>query len=397
MQNFTIVSTSQTGLRRRGAFTLVELLVVIAIIGMLIALLLPAVQAAREAARRMSCANKLKQLSLAVHNFADAKKEGDQALLPYGFGRPIMDVPAGNDSRGNAWATNADRWGGLIELLPFIEQTVLHSRFLEENFFISGWSAGDLTTQGGTENPRTVPIDLFLCPSNGVTGKPSGYPAAYTAPSSYRFNQGDNPGTFNTNNRVRGPFGYRARMGMGVVTDGLSNTLAFSERALDSEPQPTNSTSVRVQATTYDPASAGGFTTEGLSDRRICAGSAPGGHYLFSGNSTPFGGNGYSYRWGWHWAGGHWYHTGFVTTLPPNSPSCYNRATNFQSMLSASSFHTGGVNVTLLDGSGRFVSDTVDSGTGNAFPTPATPGGPSPFGVWGGFGARNSGGATASL
>ena len=380
----------------KKGFTLVELLVVIAIIGMLIALLLPAVQAAREAARRMSCANKLKQLALAVHNFADANKEGDQNLLPYGFGRPVADVPAGNDSNGKAWATNADRWGGFIELLPYVEQNTLAARFTEANYFADGWSAGDLaTSQGnlGTNNPRATYLDLLMCPTNPGIIKPS----AYTAPSCYRFNQGDNPGTFNNNTRVRGPFGHRARMGIGTVTDGLSNTLAFSEKAVDSEPQPTNSTGVKVQATTYDPATAGGFTTAGISDRRICLGSAPNGQYSFDGNGTAFGGQGYSYRWGWHWGGGHWYHAGFVTTLPPNSPSCYNRATNYQSLMSATSFHTGGVNVTLMDGSGRFVSESVDSGTGIKFPDDATPGGPSPFGIWGAFGSRNGGESSATL
>jgi len=98
----------------RSAFTLVELLVVIAIIGMLIALLLPAVQAAREAARRMTCSNHLKQLALAMHNYADANQED---LPPDGFMPTI-----------GAWtiATNPSVY---VHLLPFIEQNSLYNNF----------------------------------------------------------------------------------------------------------------------------------------------------------------------------------------------------------------------------------------------------------------------------
>ena len=382
----------------KKGFTLIELLVVIAIIGMLIALLLPAVQSAREAARRMQCSNKLKQLSLAIHNFADAKKEGDQGLTPFGIGIPERTLPTGLDSTGRAWNANWNRWSGFVVMLPFIEQNAVYERFMEKNAYAGGTGAGTVAAaDGGSENPRTIQLDALLCPSNGVSGKP----ADHTAPTSYRFNQGDNPGSWSNQSRIRGPFGYGVCLGLGTITDGLSNTLAFSEKMVDPTPAESGSSrNVRTQATTYSPASAGGFVAAGLSDRRICQGSAPNGEYTFGGNATASGGNGWGYRWGWHWGGTHWYHVGFVTTLPPNSPSCYNRDADYNALFSATSYHIGGVNVTLMDGSGRFVSDTIDSGTGIAFTAPAsaaTPAGPSPFGVWGSFGARNGGGSNTSL
>src|SRR5688572_25384501 len=119
--------------RNRSAFTLVELLVVIAIIGVLVALLLPAVQAAREAARRMQCSNNLKQLALALHNY-----EGTYKTFP----------PAGIDSNQMSW---------VVMLLPFIEQQPLFGNF---NFTQGSWNAFNriAVVQG-------VKIQGLRCPS----------------------------------------------------------------------------------------------------------------------------------------------------------------------------------------------------------------------------------------
>jgi len=386
----------------RPAFTLVELLVVIAIIGMLIGLLLPAVQSAREAARRMQCANKLKQLSLAIHNFADSK-EGN---IPYGWGRPASEVPAGNDRTNRAWSIQAERWSGFIELLPYFEQNAVYEKFIAANAFgNNNWSAttlgaADKTTLPLTlatgelvDNPRTEYLAALICPSNGNVIKPTNY----TAPTTYRFNCGDNPGTYNNAARFRGPFVYRARLSLGSISDGLSNTLALSEKAVETIPG-TVSKNVKTEATvhraTAGPASVSGWTVQGIGDRRICQNSAAGGEYLFAGSTTASGTH-EGYRWGWQWAGTH-YHVTFTTTLPPNSASCYNGLADYQMLTSPTSFHSGGVNAALMDGAVKFVSDSVDSGTANAFPDPANPSGKSPFGIWGAMGTR-SGGESVTL
>jgi type II secretory pathway pseudopilin PulG len=341
--------------------------VVIAIIGVLIALLLPAVQAAREAARRMQCANKLKQLTLAVHVYADTHE-----ALPTGLGDSIGTLNAG---------VSNGRWSGLIALLPGIEQTALYDRIMSENVYMSSWSAHTLTTaEGGKNSPRAAQPDVFICPSNGVSSKPE----TATGYTCYRFNGGDNPCSYASNAQIRGPFGYLAWRHLSAVNDGLSNTLSFSEKAIDEF----NGTSdnVKVQAATYATAADGGFSGGYLQDRTICVGSAIGGKYQYGvGGMT----NGFTYFYGWNWFGGYWYHVVFTTTLPPNSPSCYNRASNNNVMFSATSFHPGGVNVSLLDGSGKFVSETIDSGTAVKFPTPTAPNGESPFGVWGAMGSRD--------
>ena len=394
--------TKNSVLMQRPAFTLVELLVVIAIIGILIGLLLPAVQSAREAARRMQCSNKLKQLSLAIHNFADAK----EGKIPHGWGRPANEVPAGNDRTGRAWSIQAERWSGFIELLPYIEQNAVYEQFMAANAFAaSNWGArtlnGDdkislpLTLASGekNDNPRGTYLNALVCPSNGIATIPTNY----TGPTCYRFNCGDNPGTYNNAARFRGPFTYRSRLSLESVTDGLSNTIALSEKAVVPTAA-TKETNVKTSGTVHrapvGATSASGWTKEGINDRRICQNTAVNGEYLF-GNSTGAAGEHEGYYWGWHWAGTH-YHVTFTTTLPPNSATCYNGLSDYQMLTSATSFHTGGVNVTMMDGSVRLVSDSIDSGTAIAFPDPANPTGKSPFGIWGAMGSR-AGGESSSL
>ena len=134
-----------SGSPRRGAFTLVELLVVIAIIGILIALLLPAVQAAREAARRMQCTNKLKQMGLALHNYHDTHR-----ALPFGSGGRI----------GTPHYAIAGTWPAMI--LPFIEQTPLYDRF---NFKVP---------MDHADNSEVVQalVAEFICPSDPQGSEP---------------------------------------------------------------------------------------------------------------------------------------------------------------------------------------------------------------------------------
>jgi prepilin-type N-terminal cleavage/methylation domain-containing protein/prepilin-type processing-associated H-X9-DG protein len=199
--------------RRRPAFTLIELLVVIAIIGILIALLLPAVQAAREAARRAQCVNNLKQMGLALANY-----EGVHQALPPGYVSKVD--PSGNET-GPGWG-----WAAMI--LPQMEQRVT---FDAVNFSL-GIEFPDNTTA------RLVYLSAFFCPSDRV--EPS-WPAVdrdyltgaaireicRIAPSNYVGVSGvsepgpDGEGLLFRNSRVA----YRD------ITDGLSNTLALGERS----------------------------------------------------------------------------------------------------------------------------------------------------------------------
>ncbi len=201
---------NNTGLRRRPhGFTLVELLVVIAIIGILIALLLPAVQAAREAARRINCANNLKQMGLALHNYADSHKS----------------FPSGADS---AWCYSI-----FVHLMPYMEQDVLYDQI---DFTVPSVNV--------TDDIRDKVIPALVCPSftaDPVMNDPT-YSYLRGAITTYQgvggaYYQADDAsgkydGSFYGSLPKNGMFGWNLKRRMGDVSDGLSNTLAIGEFAI---------------------------------------------------------------------------------------------------------------------------------------------------------------------
>jgi prepilin-type N-terminal cleavage/methylation domain-containing protein/prepilin-type processing-associated H-X9-DG protein len=193
-------------------FTLVELLVVIAIIGILVALLLPAVQAAREAARRMSCGNNLKQFGIAMHNYHDTYK----VLPPAGIHKINgLGADGGSTSYGPNWA---------IMLLPFYEQAPLHDQYSFEG------------TLRARENPQVVMtrLEVHQCPSDEYT-EPWDNSSVLFARGNYGVNcgagNGFSTGDFRDIRRERGPFHIGMHFGakLADVKDGTSNTAMLAE------------------------------------------------------------------------------------------------------------------------------------------------------------------------
>lgn len=360
--------------RGRG-FTLVELLVVIAIIGILIALLLPAVQAAREAARRSQCSNNLKQLGLAVMNYADVKL----ALPPRATGTTTGTY------------NNGARLAAFVFLTPYYEQQQLWSMISSP---LPSWD-GTVTfpAQGPNEWTTTYPawcvnIATLHCPSEIGTMNPAQpgtvggiYTTATSATGSvsgtigrtnYCFSQGDTINGAATVN-VRGAFGYNSSYTLANILDGTSNTIALSERAFG-----LNGAFVR------------GGIGEGYptinTNPSLCLTAVDGkGAYITTGNQEA----------GARWNDGFAVWTSFNTVLPPNSPSCCQSASggscdNSGGVYSASSYHPGGVNAVMLDGSVRFVNDSIDAGN-SSLPEVTVVGTPSNYGVWGRMGTINGG------
>jgi prepilin-type N-terminal cleavage/methylation domain-containing protein len=220
----------------RGAFlprgfTLVELLVVIAIIGVLVALLLPAVQSAREAARRTSCQNKIRQLALAVQNFESAKKHYPAAVL-----MPDIVNPTGND--GISF---------YIQILPYIEQSTVAARFNPKiqprKQLKSVFSQPEQTMQCPSEDPVQVPYAQgFDASGTGAGDTAQDYKGSYGINwGTSRFNQTLPVWDFNAQEDrpgLPGPFENPVQVGnkeitrnieVREITDGTSNTLCLLE------------------------------------------------------------------------------------------------------------------------------------------------------------------------
>ncbi|QDV34819.1 DUF1559 domain-containing protein [Tautonia plasticadhaerens] len=331
--------------KRRG-FTLIELLVVIAIIGVLIALLLPAVQAAREAARRSQCTNNLKQIGLALHNYHSTNE-----VFPMGSSR--APTPAGPPN----WQWWGD-WSAQAMLLPYLEQQPL---FSAANFSLTAMGPDPAhRTNDTVVNTR---LAGFLCPSDGNAGR--NYTNSYYASAgttTHRYHDVDFTGVFGRN------FSY----GIRDITDGTSNTVAFSE-SLIARPtgQRTRSHSVVNVTQLQIP------EVNRQSDMwsMVPMGTAPPGPtvtgYLQAcvdklKSGTPA--NDIKGNQGERWAWGETGMTIFHTLVPPNSKQfafgscrddCAGCSPDAAVFTNAQSNHPGGVNVLMADGSVRFIKDTI--------------------------------------
>ncbi|MDO5552263.1 MAG: DUF1559 domain-containing protein [Planctomycetia bacterium] len=362
------------------AFTLVELLVVIAIIGILIALLLPAVQAAREAARRMQCSNNFKQYGIALHNYHDVNNS----------------LPATNCQRGNRF-----RWGMHYVLCPFMEHVAIYEYKA---------ASSDANYWPWNEPFASYTIETLCCPSDpsislksracvhpsyGDSTRYNGFPWAdavthmgsgydYWTKTDKWLSESDDY----VNSRSRGLFAAFRHMSFSFVLDGTSNTVAASEAA--SVPE---RASKKIK---------GGVVTGALTESNL----ATDGEGPAVCMNIPRGANDRSVFTGVasvSWRGSEVFDAlisthGILTILPPNSPSCItNKATETFSggggIFSATSHHSGGVNVLFADGAVRFVSETINCGD---LTKAGVTSGESPYGVWGALGSPQ-GGETKSL
>jgi len=316
-------------------FTLVELLVVIAIIGILVALLLPAVQAAREAARRMSCTNNLKQTALSLHNYHDTY----QAFPPAGL------YPVG--ITGSSWSAQA-------RLLPFREQANLQD--------LINWSM-HYNLQPVVAQTK---VPGYTCPSD-VKNRPRLDPQPSNPnfthfPIGYAINMGTwfvfDPSTQQAGD---GAFCVNQMTNMATLVDGTSNTLAFAE----------------VKA--FTPYLRDGGSPAGMG---VPMPVNPSQVVAFGGSFKTDSGH-------TEWVDARVHQTGFTATFTPNTKVLYatggmtwdidfnssregitTTGTTYAAVTSRS-YHPGGVNVALSDGSVRFIAQSVDLTTWRALATRA--------------------------
>ncbi|MGN1064281.1 MAG: DUF1559 domain-containing protein [Thermoguttaceae bacterium] len=361
----------------RSAFTLVELLVVIAIIGILIGLLLPAVQAAREAARRMQCTNQLKQLGLAAQNFHDV-----QNVLPSASYQTLFKKYSNNGNWG--------RFSGLCVMLPYMEQSALYTELLKQV------ENGGCPWNDGVDYATCNQVDAFLCPSDGRGRTAKGVRGC----TNYHLNRGDI--TLNWDwDEYRGAFsnGNKHEMSFSDFVDGLSNTVFFGEVCIGNS---LNREKIKGGQVSLGGAFNSASTSwDNFYFRPSTCAAARGTNGEISKNYSVVTVN--DQLLGQRWADAQNPYTMFYTILPPNAPTCAKSNEN-SVITTASSYHSGGVNVCMGDGSVRFVSDTVDCGdqTNDLSSVvrdasrPQDYGGKSVYGVWGAMGS-SSGGETVAL
>jgi prepilin-type N-terminal cleavage/methylation domain-containing protein/prepilin-type processing-associated H-X9-DG protein len=369
---------------RRG-FTLVELLVVIAIIGVMVGLLLPAVQAAREAARRMSCSNNFKQIGLAIHNYHAAYD-----MLPMHNGGTIASF----------WEQSV-----LVGLTPFVEQQALWEQI--SNPLISGTvtypAMGPRTRMTiGEHNPnRYAPwlteVAGFRCPSDPGTGLPGQGRSNYLAcvGDSALIMQGGVNDVGVTTDAVgarascRGFFIPRNRSRFRDTLDGLANTIAMGEVASD-----LGDNDVRTRGALFPAATPLGGVGTVLGCRPFRDVNRP----AFWGTTTPFAPEiaGGEDRRGLKWALARGLHGGVTTISAPNNEVCMINGHSFnEGILPPSSRHQGGVHVLMGDGAVKFITDSIEAGNQNSAMVGTAagllpPGSQSPFGLWGSLGTRAS-------
>jgi prepilin-type N-terminal cleavage/methylation domain-containing protein/prepilin-type processing-associated H-X9-DG protein len=281
-------------------FTLIELLVVISIIGVLVGLLLPAVQSAREAARRIQCTNNLKQIVLATHSYMDV-----WSTLPRGGF--LQQISAGSglyDSGGGPYLSG----GVFLGLLPYMEQRPLHDAM---NYSVNIFTEINATISA-------TGLATLWCPSDYGTSDPQTLPDGdFWDPGQFTMNYTSYAGNFGTwhmgwspqyNDKLTGLFNADGAVRVASVTDGLSNTIAFGEHAWT-----INSPLARIDA-----------------------------------------------HW---WPSGYLNDSLFITLYPMNPQKTAANLSDSENafVLTASSQHPSGGNFAFLDGSVRFLKETIDS------------------------------------
>ena len=322
----------------RSAFTLIELLVVIAIIAVLIALLLPAVQSAREAARRSQCVNNLKQIGLGVANYESSNRCLPPAHVGYGW----------ND------------WSAPVMMLPMLEQANL---FNATNF-TTGFA---IPITPANQTVFNTKLSLLICPSDldRLSNKAghANYPMC-AGSEAYTMKYGDKFRGVGIDLGQQG--GVRGSIAFSDIVDGTSNTCCFSERVkgIDSGFDGLKPTSSVSNTNTWYP------NASPMVDYYSCLTLYPNPSNLanMALSGTP---SGTDSTMGSYWFLGLGRTGGIYTNImPPNSWSCVTHNADMNgALLTASSRHSGGVNVSFVDGSVRFVKNSVSVPTWMALGT----------------------------
>jgi prepilin-type N-terminal cleavage/methylation domain-containing protein/prepilin-type processing-associated H-X9-DG protein len=357
--------------RRDRGFTLIELLVVIAIIAILVGLLLPAVQSAREAARRTQCTNNLRQIGLAMHNYVS---END--ALP-----PVCIDCSNRDANGNCIAPPHQNWSQHARLLPFMEQGPLYNainwnfgaRLSDGDAVYTDHNPPDGADGGNDSIPQmtvlVTTIFSFLCPSDGNPGSSGSFSVggvyklvgASNYPCNIGLNRRINGWKLNGPNYVASTWDNTVNetTNMATFRDGTSYTAIFSEWIKGQAVATGSSKNGLLEV--YNLGQNSNYFTTDHQFMQLC-------------NTVPI--TNANQQWQWK---GEWWGYGatmiYSHTQTPNRTSCVYHDINEDgrgtiTMVAASSNHPGGVNVLFMDGSVRFIKSSINYAAWYAIATP---------------------------
>lgn len=348
---------SQDSVRRRCGFTLVELLVVIAIIAILVGLLLPAVQMAREAARRTQCNNNMRQIALAAFNYESARGQ-----FPVNHVGPSSNSGAGQDRGYYSW---------LCTLLPYLEQGNLYDQIDFTVDLSDGYVQGDGTLFSPHVNGQlaTQSINMFLCPSDVLDANSEALMGTATAGDNYAGNAGwpsyasgydgerSTPGEFNGVIALHNPSTDVAWHGVGrrgkgvriaMITDGTSNTSLMAERLIQTG---TDIASIRE----YDPRVGSFHVTENVRTLPDLEERCSAAYTHADVQNSAYIGR--SWMSGWAMTAPTFMHVKTPNTWMGHfSSSAYDG----DFMVTPSSRHPQGINMAMCDGSVQFINDEID-------------------------------------
>jgi prepilin-type N-terminal cleavage/methylation domain-containing protein len=313
----------------RPGFTLVELLVVIAIIGVLVALLLPAVQAAREAARRSSCSNNLKQLAIGYHNYHDTNNK-----LPQTASWITKPPNPPQDSNWNGYSAHT-------MVLPFIEQKNVYDQLRWDQYHYD-----NIGTPGALIVCRTK-IKTFLCPSD--KDHPNTTDIGW---NNYGVSEGTNTGYSVSVNSYNGMFARARFRGFNDVIDGLSNTILAAEFLKGDN----NDGKFTVNGDIVKPIALSGYPDTHWTQAQLDTYGAA----CLAGSST------HQSFAGFRWSAPGQYNASINTLAPPNwkFPACHDCSgcgqADARGVFPARSRHPGGAMHAFGDGSVKFIPNTVN-------------------------------------
>ncbi|MDR1493251.1 MAG: DUF1559 domain-containing protein [Planctomycetaceae bacterium] len=316
----------------RRAFTLVELLVVIAIIGVLIALLLPAVQAAREAARRMQCTNNLKQLGLATHNYLDAAKTLPYYCSPASTSNTPIHAPT-STNQNDLYVWSGPSWVPRIWL--YSEQNALVEKAISED--AEFWQKNSWNSGAAGASYRMAEVSFLVCPTHGGSiliasntnyRRQAGCYGANLGATDYDQNEMTIPGSSPERTiKCTAPWKCQKARKWSSIADGTSNTLLFAEVT------PPQMEEYANDCTLGDirGGQGAGFTAWLSPNNK-------GGDVIFEATKR--------------------YPADLIGA--PGKRGSATEGNPVNQIIAARSYHTGGINAGLADGSVQFVSDTIN-------------------------------------